>query len=300
MKEYVLNLETSRIELHFEKADYASLAADLKTELKRFYSWSRYASAWVSKGTKDHYMAIKTAEKLGFSKGGKVGERLSYAEEVERKAEKAEHRAERYEQYADNAERRAQGLQSDLNSMHGDNSFFTQPIIRGHAGSEAFARRRQKMFDRYNKGFAEYRKSEYFRDRAETAQQTANNSKLNNRTYLSNRIEECNKNIRAIERSIITAEEKQNESWLERLLEKMEYEIDKLAYFENVLDEVGGVQHSKESVKRGQFVKIRGHWGMVVKANTKTVEVKYSVVPYTMKYPYAEIQELSEIEGDVG
>lgn len=292
-KQYVLNRETSRIELHFEKADYASLATDLKTELKRFYSWSRYASAWVSKGTKDHYMAIRTAEKLGFVKGGKIGEALSYAEQVERKAEKAEHRAERYEQYADNAEKRAEGLQGEFNEMRKDWSWVTQPNINSSKG-RSFTNQRNRITARYEKGMDEYRKSDYFKEKAITASQTASMAQLQSRSYLNNRIEECNKRIRKIERAIVTAEEKNNETWLESLLEKIEYEIDKLAYFENAMDAIGGVLYSKETVKRGQLVKIRGDFGTVVKANPKTVEVKYSHVPFTLKYAYAEIQEMIE------
>lgn len=56
--------------------------------------------------------------------------------------------------------------------MHGDIAFFTQPIIAGHAGSQAFARRREKIFAQYEKGFEEYRKSGYFRDRARIARET--------------------------------------------------------------------------------------------------------------------------------
>lgn len=122
-------------------------------------------------------------------------------------------------------------------------------------------------------------------------------SKFKNRSYLSNRIEECNKNIREYERRIVRAEETQNESHMETLLEKMEYELDKLAFIHNKLDEIGGVQFNKDNLKAGYLVKIRGSWGTVVKANPKTVDVKYEVVPYTLKYAYAEIQDMRIPEG---
>ncbi|EJW14313.1 DUF3560 domain-containing protein [Paenibacillus alvei] len=296
-KQYFLNLETSKIELQFSKQEYQSLTTDEQKAIRRAYLFSGSRSAWVSRSTQNHYSAISVAKQLGFTDGGKMGERLSYAEEVERQVEKAEARIERYEKYADNAETRGKNLQKDLNSMRGDNSFFTQPIIAGHAGSQRFARQREKMFDRYHRGFEEYRKSEYFRDRAETAQQTASMGKFKDRTYLSNRIEESNKKIREYERRIVRAEENQNESYLETLLEKMEYELDKLAYMHNKMDEIGGVQFNKNSLKPGYLVKIRGSWDTVVKANPKTVEVKPDVVPYTLKYPYAEIQEMKIPEG---
>jgi hypothetical protein len=296
-KQYILNLETSKIELHFSKEEYQSLTTDEKKAIKKAYIFSGSRSAWVSRSTKNHYSAIRAAKQLGFTDGGKTGERLSYAEEVERQVEKAEARIERFEKYADNAETRAKNLQKDINSMHGDISFFTQPIIAGHAGSQRFARQREKMFDRYHRGFEEYRKSEYFRDRAETAHQTASMGKFKDRTYLSNRIEESNKNIREYQRRIVQAEETQNETYMETLLEKMEYELDKLAFLHNKMDEIGGVQFNKDNLKAGYLVKIRGRWDIVVKANPKTVEVKPDVVPYTLRYPYGEIQDMKIPEG---
>jgi hypothetical protein len=296
-KQYILNRETSKIELRFSKEEYQALTTDEKKSIKSAYLFSGSRSAWVSRSTNNHYAAIRVAKQLGFTDGGKTGERLSYAEEVDRQVEKAEARIERFEKYADNAVERAKNLQSDLNSMRGDNSFFTQPIIAGHAGSQRFARQREKMYDRYHKGFEEYRKSEYFLDKAITAEQTASMSKFKNRSYLSNRIEECNKNIREYERRMVRAEETQNESYMETLLEKMEYELDKLAFLHNKMDELGGVQFNKDNLKAGYLVRIRSSWDTVVKANAKTVEVKPDVVPYTLKYAYAEIREMKIPEG---
>ncbi|PZM63721.1 DUF3560 domain-containing protein [Paenibacillus dendritiformis] len=297
MKQYVLNRETSKIELRFSKEEYQALTTDEKKAIQRAFLFSGSRSAWVSRSTRNHYSAIQVAKQLGFTDGGKTGERLSYAEEVDRQIEKAEARIERFEKHADNAVERAKNLQSDLNNMRGDNSFFTQPIIVGHAGSQRFARQREKMYDRYHRGFEEYRKSEYFLGKAETAKQTASMSKFKSRSYLSNRIEECNKNIREYERRMVRAEETQNESYMETLLEQMEYELDKLAFLHNKLDEIGGIQFNKDNLKAGYLVKIRGSWDKVVKANPKTVEVKPDSVPYTLKYAYAEIMEMKIPEG---
>ncbi|BFH18189.1 hypothetical protein J6TS7_29350 [Paenibacillus dendritiformis] len=297
IKQYVLNRETSKIELRFSKEEYQALTTDEKKAIQRAFLFSGSRSAWVSRSTRNHYSAIQVAKQLGFTDGGKTGERLSYAEEVDRQVENAEARIERFEKYADNAVERAKNLQSDLNNMRGDNSFFTQPIIAGHAGSQRFARQREKMYDRYHRGFEEYRKSDYFLGKAETAKQTASMSKFKSRSYLSNRVEECNKNIREYERRMVRAEETQNESYMETLLEQMEYELDKLAFLHNKLDEIGGVQFNKDNLKAGYLVKIRGRWDRVVKANPKTVEVKPDSVPYTLKYAYAEIKEMKIPEG---
>lgn len=288
-REYVLNRETNKIELRFSKEEYKALPEADKTELKRFFLFSGKASAWVSRSTNNHYSAIRTAEKLGFTDAGKVGERLSYAEQVERKAEKAEARADRFEEYAGNAEKRAEGLQSEFNELRGDWSWITQPNINSSAG-RSFTRQREKIMARYDRGFEEYRKSEYYQDRAATARSTADLTKLQSKRYLNNRIEESKTRLRELERRIVQAEGR--EEWLEKLLELMEIEMDKLAFHENCLEEIGGVEWSKDNIKPGYLVKIRGSWDVVIKANPKTVEAKPSVVPYTLKYAYAEIQDM--------
>jgi hypothetical protein len=162
MGKYLLNKETQKIEMHFEKSEYQALTEEQKKEIKSTFLWSNYAKAWVSRSIHYHYRAEEIAKKLGLENAGSVGERLSYAEELERKAEKAEARAERYEQYSENAEKRAERLQADFNEYRKDWSWLTQPIIAGHSGSQAFKRHKDKVIARYERGFEEYHKSEYY------------------------------------------------------------------------------------------------------------------------------------------
>ena len=295
-REYVLNLETSKIELHFSKEDYQALSNEEKSTLKRAYLFSGKQKAWVSRSKNNHYNAISAAKKLGFVNSGKIGERLSFSDEMERGTEKAEARAERFETYSDNAEKRGKNLQSEFNERRKDWSWVTQPNINS-SGGRSFTNQKNKVIARFEKGFDEYRKSEYYKDRAKTARMTADQSKLNNKTYLNNRIEETNKTIRQIQNGIVNAENTNNTERLESLLDRMEYEIDKLAYFENCMDDLGGVQYDKNNVKKGYLVKIRGRYGEVLKANPKTIEVKFDHVSFSLKYVYAEIQDMQIPEG---
>lgn len=292
MKQYVINKETNKIELRFDKADYKALPDTDKKEIKRYFLFASSRSAWVSRSTNNHYSAIRIAEKLGFTDGGETGERLSYAEQIERQIDRAEARAERMEYRADKAIQKAEHLQSGWKEARKDWSYVTQPVIVGHSGSERFARQRQRVLDRYTKGFDEYRRSADFRDKADTARGTASMAKFGNRTYLSNRIKESNKRMKRLESLMIKAEEQNNEKGIARALELMEAELDKLAYLQNCLDVIGGVKYSRENLKKGYLVLLRGYWATVVKANPKTVEVKYEAVPYTLKYDYAEIKEM--------
>lgn len=283
-RNYILNLETSKIELHFSKEDYQTLSLDEKKMLKSSFLFSPKAQAWVSRSKNNHYSAITAAEKLGFTSNGKTGKRLSFQEELENEATKAENKSERFEQYADNATKRGQQLQGEFNEMKKDWSWITQPNISSSAG-RSFTNQRNRIIARYEKGFDEYRKSEYYKERAETARATADQSKLQSKPYLNNRIEETKKAIRQLEKR---TEQTENTD----LLDRLEYEVDKLAYLHNCLDEIGGIQYNKENIKPGYLVKIRGRYSVVVKSNPKTVEVQSNYTTFSLKYNYADIRDV--------
>lgn len=319
MGKYILNQETQKIELHFSKSEYMALSDEQKKEIKSNFLWSSKAGAWVSRSTNSHYWALKVAEKLGLEDGGKTGERLSYAEQLEHKAERAEARAERFIRYAENAEKRGETLQAELNSHRGDIAFFTQPNINSSAG-RAFTNYRDRLYQRYEKGMEEYRKSEYFKNRAAAAQATADMKRLKDAVYLHNRIKECNAAIKKLQGHIVSYEEqihkiRQGEeiyNWItrepltvERLeecmqerLEKMEYEIDKLAFLENCLSEIGGIQFSKDNIKVGYIVKMK-HWGRCEVLSAGPVNVTFKILDGGaaggyLTEPYAAIVEIIE------
>jgi len=61
MSEYIMNMETQKLELHFEKADYMALSEELKKEIKSNFLFSRKAGAWISR-TKQLIMQKYSAE----------------------------------------------------------------------------------------------------------------------------------------------------------------------------------------------------------------------------------------------
>lgn len=318
MREYIFNLETTKIELHFEKSEYAALAAEQKAVLKSAFLWSRTGGCWVSRAKEPNlWRAKQVAAKLGFTEEQRRGERLSFSEQVERQAERAEQRAERYEQYAENAAHRGAALQQPLDRMRGDIAFFTQPIIAGHAGSQAFARRREKMFAQYEKGFEEYRKSGYFKERAQTARATADGSKYRDIAYLDRRIKECKKEIRAREKNIVGYEEtlyaiesgEQKKRYdgtlitaevvngrIERELELIEKAMDKQAFLEACVDECGGIPFSKDNIKVGYHVRLNREREVEV-IGVGPQNITYRILTggakgMVLKAAYAEITEI--------
>ena len=307
--------------MHFEKSEYTELSDQQKSELKSAFLWSNKGKCWVSRAKEPNlYRAKQIAKKLGFTEEQREGERLSYAEQLERQSGRAEERADRYDQYAANAAQRGNQMQKPIKDMRGDIAFFTQPIISGHSGSQAFGNRRRKMFDRYEKGFEEYRKSEYFLGRAEIARETAAASKFKDKGYLDRRIKECKKEIRKRESHVVSYEKillalengEQKEKYkgkpytieevtggLERQIELIEKAMDKQAYLENCLEELGGIQFSKDNIKVGYIVRIR-HREEVEILNTGPVNVTYKILTggaagMTLQATYAEIKEVAKV-----
>lgn len=321
---FVSNRETGKLELHFDKATYAGLSDGQKAEIKSAFLWGRNSGCWISRAKEPNtWRARKIAESLGLKDIGQEGERLSFAQQVEQKQQRAERRADRYEGRADIAERTGEHLQAPIDALRGDIAFFTQPNIDSSAG-RAFARRRERMFAAYDRGFEEFRKSEYWRERAETARKTAAGKELQDKGFVMRRINECESSARALKKScdqqkrtldrLEAGEEAKNwrgepisleaaaeslENWADRL----EAELDKLGFYQEILDSLGGVTFSKENLKKGDLI-IIPRWGKVrfVRGGPKnfTFEFLQPHMTYADGSPmrgqaaYAEIAERAE------
>lgn len=316
MSEYIKNMETGKIELHFEKEDYLALPEDSKREIKSNFLFSRKSGAWVSRAKFPNlYRAESVAKKLGLTDGGKVGEQLTFAEQMECKAQKAERRAERYDYKADKAIERGKQLQKPIDDMHGDISFFTQPNINTASG-RAFTRRRERMFSAWEQGFEEFKKSDYYAERAEVARQTAEQTKPTDKAFIDRRIKDAEKTIRAQKRNIESYNKKLEEietgkafticgeplkketvmEWIENAEMIIENAISKSVYYHECLEEVGGVAFSKDNIKVGYIVEI-DRWGKCKITSVGKVNVKYEILTGGAsglggKASYAEIKNI--------
>lgn len=298
MSEYIMNKETGKIELHFEKSDYMSLAEGLKRDIKSNFLFSRVAGAWVSRAKFPNLWRAKAvAEKIGLADGGKVGEMLSFEEQQQVKAEKAEHRAERYEVKSANAMTRGTQLQKPIDDMHGDIFFFTQPNINSSSG-RAFTNRRNKMFASFERGFEEFKKSEYYAERAEATRTTAGQTRPTDKGFIDRRIKDTEKTIKAqkgnlesynntlekidngkvIKRysgAVITHEDVQG--WIENAEDIIEQAISKYIYYKDCMDALGGVQFSKENIETGYIVELK-RWGKCKVIGTGPINIKYQIM----------------------
>lgn len=308
---FIRNRETGKLELHFDKADYDDLTDDQKREIKGAFLWGRRSGCWISRCKEPNlWRAEKIAKALGLADGGTTGERLSFAEQQERKAEKAERRAERFECAADAAAARGEQLQKPISDMRGDIAFFTQPNINSSAG-RAFTRQRERMFAAYESGFKEFNKSAYYRERAAIAHNTAAQKGLQDKGFIGRRIAECETALRKLKKNVERYEgfKQQIEQgttvqrfngeplsldtvneWIETTLDRIEAQLDKLGYYQDALDALGGVEFSQENIKPGYIVKVK-HFGAcrVVSTGPKNITYQTGVDGVVLTAAYAEI-----------
>mgnify|MGYP003289667923 CR=1 FL=1 len=279
---YQTNRETGKLELIFDKAEYQALSDEQKREIKSNFLFARSIGGWVSRCKFPNlYRAEHVAQNIGAENRGKTGETLSFAEQQERKAERAEARADRMENRSDRAAAEGERLQKPINDMHGDIAFFTQPNISSSAG-RAFTNRRNRMWSAWERGWDEFKKSEYYAERAETARRTATEAKApSDKGFCERRLKEAEKSIRtqkewielyndalaAFENGESYEVRKWYTTWtpddrakieqrLERAEEIMEAEISKAIYWREAIEALGGIQFSRDNLNSGDLLKI--------------------------------------------
>lgn len=314
---YIINRETEKLELHFDKSEYQALSDDQKSTIKSNFLFSRYGGCWVSRAKIPNlWRAEQVAKSLGAENQGKSGELLSFEEKMERKAARAEERAERMDARADAAEQRGEQLQKPINARRGDIAFFTQPNINTSSG-RTFTRQRERMFAAFERGMDEFKKSEYYAERAEAARRTANLENSKDKAFCDRRVKDAQKNIKAIQKNLdhyhamlecdgmgeqqkrfdgTPIERAEIERWIEDAEERLESEISRLCYYQSCIDDLGGVQFSKENIKPGYVVKIK-HYNDCTVLRTGPKNIIYRTPNgFNLTAAYAEILEIVKAE----
>ena len=233
-----------------------------------------------------------------------------------RQAERAAERADRMEARSENARERAQALQAPINAMHGDIAFFTQPNINTSSG-RAFTRKRERMFAAFDRGFEEFKKSEYYAERAEIARRTADQKNAGDKAFCDRRVKDAEKAIKKLRENLdhyhvmlecdamgesqtrwdgTKIERSEIENWIDDTEDRLESEISKLCYYQSCIDELGGVQYSRENVKPGYVVKI-ARFGECTVLRTGPKNFTYRTQnSFDLTAAYAEILEIVKAE----
>jgi hypothetical protein len=62
---FIVNKETGKLELHFDKATYQALDDDAKAEIKSNFLWGRRSGCWISRCKEPNlYHAKRVAQKF--------------------------------------------------------------------------------------------------------------------------------------------------------------------------------------------------------------------------------------------
>lgn len=309
MSTYKKNLTTGKIELYFIKSDYQALDQSKKQEIKSNFLWSNFAGAWVSRAKDPNtYRAEQVAKSLNLTFEGETGEKLSFAEQVEREQERAGARAERMEARSDKAEQESTSAYQRAKQI-GDFIPFGQPILVGHHSERRHRRDIEKIDNAMRKSVELDEKAKHYADRAQNAEYTANGEKFKNVNYLLNRIEDCKKELRAIERGLKgmdlynrTTGEKMpdgteiSDARRERLEARKAEENEKLDFFTVKLQEIGGGQLTAERLKEARplYVQCKGTWYPLKSINRDTVTVLnwMRIAHFTWKFKFDQIKAM--------
>lgn len=316
---YQINRETQKLELIFSKEEYQALPETEKKEIKSNFLFSRRISGWVSRAKWPNTgYAERVAQRLGAENRGKTGDALTFSEQQERKAERAEARADRMEHKSGKAAAEGERLQKPIEDMHGDIAFFTQPNINSSAG-RAFTNRRNRMWAAWERGWEEFKKSEYYSDRAEVARKTAAEAKApSDKAFCERRIADAEKTIRAQKKNIASYEQtlaklnsgeivkswdgtertvSEVEGWIENAGEIIEQAMSKAIYYREAIEALGGIQYSRENVKPGYIVRLDKSWkGTVEVVSCGPKNFTYKSSGLLLKASYAEIAEIVSAE----
>lgn len=172
------------------------------------------------------------------------------------------------------------------------------------------------MFSAWERGFDEFKKSEYYAERAAIARQTAAGTKPTDKGFIDRRIKDAEKTIRTQKKNlelyrkrleqieqgkifrrhngdIITSETIQE--WIENAELIIENAISKSIYYRECLEEAGGVTFSKDNIKVGYIVEIR-KWGKCKVIGTGKVYFTFEVMSIQggclLKAAYSEIDSV--------
>ena len=313
MGRYFRNMETNKLEIYLEKEDYGALDPAIKDEIRRHFLFSRKKCAWISRAKFPNlYFAEQIAKKIGLEDEGKVGERLTFEEQQEVKVDRAESRAHFYDHQAQKAMDNAEQLQKPFLNM--DYAAATQPINNNSAG-RAFANQRNRIIAAFDKGMEEFRKSEYYANCANRARKTAKNTTDCTKGFCQRRIIEAEREIRAQKKNldyyamrmeqvkdkditispngeVLTAETIQK--WIDSANEIIQTSIEKIAYYDRMVQDMGGIKFSSKNVHVGDIVKIEQWKDPMIIINTGTKNITYTDMDkrFKLKASYAEIEKI--------
>lgn len=180
------------------------------------------------------------------------------------------------------------------------------------------------MIESYFKGFEEFKKSEYWEGRVEAAMATVSGTKPTDKGFLVRKANELENGLKKLKSNLDTYNErvKRIESGevlhrvngdvvtkddMLRLIDKVEYQIEsdisKIVYYKKCLEDLGGVEFSKDNIKKGYKI-MHKRWDLCEVVGTGPKNFTYRILEGGAKgmggsSPYADIIKVVSTEVEV-
>jgi hypothetical protein len=275
------------------------------------WRWGRSIGAWFVPMSRDHrpnYPRIRATaaalEEAGFTVTQEIDDTVRSTAEVEAaKVARQEDRVSALDAKADRKAANADSLwdrhMQDVNRLPEGG----EPIKIGHHSENRHRNAIDKAHNSARRGIDAQHEAEAIAARATAAAHTTA-ARYSVQT-VANRIEKISADIRRFERQILAdyyddttgyrpATDAMKEARTKRLQPHIDEARDQLHYWEGIRsDQIANgkaTNFGPDTIKKGDAVKIRGHWRRVVRVNGKTVSVEtgYS---WTDRVEYAAIQD---------
>lgn len=280
------------------------------------WRWGRSIAAWYVPNSRDHLphhykinRTVAALEAAGFEVETDLSMEHRPTAEVE--AGKIARQADRVDALDAKADRKDAADAAAWDRVEGAMARLPEggePIHVGHHSEGRHRNAIKKADTAMRRSIEASRDAEHARGKADAAAMTTD------RRYrpvtVANRIETLNAEIRKLERRIVeprydaergyvAATAEQIEAARARLRPYIDEKRDQAAYWEGVraaqVESGTATGYNRETVKKGDRVRVRGHWYSVVRVNTKTVSVQ-TEYSWTDTVPYAELQDLNRPE----
>lgn len=268
------------------------------------FRWSRNLGAWFLPRTWGESTRLGRVRRLQAQLGDRVEVEASEAPRrsaAEREAEKRERAAARAERLEARAAKAAEAAEEEAARSRAiaDHIPLGQPVLVGHHSQRRHERDLERIDRHMSRSVAEHERAEEVAAAAERARRTAAGAESVVR--IGNRIEKLEAELRLIERRLhgtgkaIHGDDKPaTGSYAERLERRRVELVGELEHNRAKLAEAGGVAYSRETVKAGDLVRVRGIWYPVLRANVKSVSVPSAMAAAESSWsdtaPWREVQ----------
>ena len=275
------------------------------------WRWGRSISAWYVPFSRDnlpkHHTITRTAKALenaGFTVELEIDNTSRSTADVE--AGKAQRQAERVTALQAKAVRKHElAAAADQRAEAASNAlpWGGEPIKIGHHSEQ----RHRNAIERAHRTLGQSVEADKEAQRADqrAAAAAVTTAARNSPVTVANRIDKLAADVRRLERHInssvydevrgfIPASPEQIAKRAELNGPRLDELRDKLAYWQGVRDEqvAAGIatNYSRDTVKKGDHVKIRGTWSLVQRANPKTVRIQVEA-GWDLSYSWAEVKD---------